>query len=330
MRLQKPVRKAFGFAVAVTALNCSSLALAADTPNYPARPIRLVVGFPPGGTADTFARIITTKLNDALGQPWVVDNRAGAAGNIASEIVARASPDGHTVLLALSTMITVSPLLYKLSFDIQKDLQPVTLLASSQYMLVTHPSVKAKNVKELIAIAKAEPGKLNYATIGVGSPHHFAAELFKVRAGIDMTHVPYKGGGPASAAVLSNEVQAYFGSMASLLRHVKAGRVNALAVTGSSRSPLAPELPTIAESGFPGFDVSSWQAFLVPTGTPEPIVKALHEAAVKILAMPEVRTAIGRIGLEVVAKDPQQFAAHIKAETDVWARLIKSANIRIN
>jgi tripartite-type tricarboxylate transporter receptor subunit TctC len=315
--------------VGLATLSAAAAVFSAVSPGYPARPVRLVLGFAPGGTSDALARVLTPKLQDALGRPWVVDNRGGASGNVATEIVARASPDGHTVLLALSSQITTSPLLYKLSFDVQKDLRPVILIASSQYMLVTHPSVKATNIKEFIEVAKSQRGALNYASVGIGSPHHLAAELFKLRAGIDMTHVPYKGGGPASAAVLANEVQVLFGSLASLHPHVKAGRIRALGMTGTSRSTEAPEVPTIAESGFPGFDVTSWFGFLVPAHTPDAIVTTLYATTARIFAMPEVREAATRVGLEGVVEDPKQFAAHIRNETRVWADVIRKANIRI-
>lgn len=330
MTIPSLLQDRFRLLTAISALICVGPALGAAASAYPERPVRLVLGFPPGGTSDTMARVITPRLHTALGQPWVIDNRGGAAGNIATEIVVRANPDGHTVLLALSSMITVSPTLYTLPFNVDKELRPVTLLASSQYMLVTHPSIKSSTVKQFIEVAKARQGKLNYASAGIGSPHHLAGELFKLRARVDMTHVPYKGGGPASAAVLGNEVQALFGSIASLIPHVKAKRINALAVTGPSRSASIPEIPTIAESGFPGFDVSSWQGFLVPAGTPQHIVNSIHETTAKILAMSDVREALGRIGLEIIAKDPKQFAAHIRTETRVWTELIKSANIKLN
>ncbi|OGA51050.1 MAG: hypothetical protein A3F74_13115 [Betaproteobacteria bacterium RIFCSPLOWO2_12_FULL_62_58] len=331
MSVHSSLSKATAFLIAITAFNSFGTALAAAAPAYPGRPVRLVLGFPPGGTSDTLGRIIAPKLHEALGHPWVVDNRPGAAGNAAVGIVANATPDGQTVLLALSTALTVSPTLYKLSFNVEKDLQPVIVMTFAPYLFVTHSSLKANSVKEFVDLAKAQPGKLNYASVGVGSPHHLAAELFMARAGINMVHVPYKGGGPASAAVVGgNEVQALFGSLPSLLPHVKTGRIKALGVTGSARSAVAPGVPTIAESGFPGYDVTSWHGLLVPARTPERIVKTIYVATLKILEMPDVRQAIQRVGLEIETKDPKQFAARIKAEAAVWANVIKSANIRID
>ncbi|MGQ0525108.1 MAG: Bug family tripartite tricarboxylate transporter substrate binding protein [Betaproteobacteria bacterium] len=317
------------------ALSCAILLLVvvcewamAAAPSYPTRPVRLVVPFAAGGGADSLSRIIAPKLSDALGQTWVVDNRGGAAGNLAAEIVADAAPDGHTVFMGFSTVLTVNPSLYKLRWNVERSFQPVTLLATAQYILVVHPGVKAASLKEFIALARQRAGSLNYASAGVGSPLHLAAELFKKRAGVDMVHLPYKGGGPAAAAVLAGEAQVIFGSVASSMPHVKAGKLRALATTGSKRSKVAPDLPTIAESGFAGFDVSSWYAFLVPTKTPAPVVNRLRDEAIKAVALPDVQQAMARQGLEVETSTPPQLAQRIKAETTVWAEVIKTAGIR--
>jgi tripartite-type tricarboxylate transporter receptor subunit TctC len=304
-----------------------SVHAAAATP-YPTRPVRLLVPFAAGGGADTLSRIIAPKLSDALGQTWVVDNRGGAAGNLAAEIVADAAPDGHTVFMGFSTVLTVNPSLYKLRYSVQKDFEPVTLLATAQYILVLHPGVQAGTLKEFIALAKQKPGGLNYASAGVGSPLHLAAELFKKRAGVNMVHIPYKGGGPAAAAVLAGEAQVIFGSVASSMPHVKSGRLKALATTGAKRSKVAPDLPTIAESGFPGFDVGSWYALLVPAKTPGAIVKRLHDEAVKAVGLADVQQAMSRQGLEVETGTPQALAQRIKAETATWAGVIKDAGIK--
>lgn len=315
-------------AIIVTFVACAYPAFAhAAAPVYPERPVRLVLGFAPGGTSDAIARILAPKLHEALGKPWVVDNRGGASGNIATEIVARATPDGHTILLALSSFITVNPLIFKLPVNVDKDLQPVTMLAASQYMLVAHASLKTSTLKEFIEHAKAQKGALNYASAGAGSPHHLAAELLKLRAGISMTHVPYKGGGPAAAAILGNEVQVLFGSLASLHPHVKTGRIRALGMSGLTRSPQAPEVPTVAESGFPGFDVTSWFGLFMPAGAPAPIVKTVHDTTTRLLAMPDVRTPIERVGLDIMNLDGKHLAAQIKTETATWSDLLKRVNI---
>jgi tripartite-type tricarboxylate transporter receptor subunit TctC len=306
---------------------CLALNAGAADENYPVRPIRLLVPFPPGGGADTLGRIITPKLSAALGQQWVIDNRGGAAGNLATEVVAHAAPDGYTLLLDFSTALTVNPSLYKLPFDVIRDLQPICMIASAQYMLVLHPSVKVDNIKDFIDYVKANPGKLNYASAGVGSPLHLAAELFKYRGGLNIVHVPYKGGGPAAAAVLGGEAQVLFGSFASSYPHVKSGRLKGLAVTGLKRSPVAPDIPTIAESAFPGFDVTAWYGFSAPAKTSPAIVKRLHAETMKVLQMPDVREALSRQGLDEAPMGPAEFAAQIKSETAVWAKLIKAAGI---
>ena len=307
---------------------CMSLSAAAADDNYPTRPVRLLVPFAPGGGADALSRIITPKMHDALGQAWVVDNRGGAAGNIAAETVAKAAPDGYTALMGFNTVLTVNPSLYKLTYSVTRDLQPVTLLATAQYILVIHPSVAATNLKDFIALAKQKPGSLNYASAGVGSPLHLAAELFKKRAGIDMAHLAYKGGGPAAVAVLAGEAQVLFASVASSVPQIKAGKLKALATTGAKRSKVAPDLPTIAESGFPGFEVSSWYALLVPARTSAAIVNKIRGAAIKAVALPDVQEAMSRQGLDVETSTPQELAARMSAETAMWAGVIKDAGIK--
>jgi tripartite-type tricarboxylate transporter receptor subunit TctC len=318
----------FSGGVALLAGLAAAPAAYAAESSYPSRPVRLLVPFAPGGGADTLARILTPRFHEMLGQPWVVDNRGGAAGNIAAETVAKAAPDGHTVFMGFSTVLTVNPGLYKLPYSVSKDLAPVTMLATAQYILVLHPSVQAGTLKDFIALAKQKAGGLNYASAGVGSPLHLAAELFKKRAGIDMVHLAYKGGGPAAAAVLAGEAQVLFGSVASSLPQVKAGRLKALAVTGAKRSKVASDLPTIAESGFPGFDVSSWYALLVPAGTPVAIATSIRNAAIKALELPDVQEAMSRQGLDPETSTPQELAARIKSETAVWATVIKEAGIK--
>jgi tripartite-type tricarboxylate transporter receptor subunit TctC len=296
--------------------------------DYPTRPIRLLVPTSPGGGTDALARILAPRLGDVLGQQWVVDNRAGAAGNIAVELVAKAVPDGYTAIVGLNHITTVNPSLYKLPYRIERDLQPVTSLAGAQYLLVVHPSVPAQTLNEFIAFAKQKPGSLNVATAGVGTPVHLASELFKKRVGVDMVHIAYKGGGPAATAVLAGEAQVIFGSVASSLPHVKAGRLKALATTGIRRSKVAPDLPTIAESGYPGFDVRSWYAMLVTAGTPAPIVNRIHGAVLKVIALPDTHEAMARQGLEPESSTPQELAARIKSEAAVWAGLIRDAGIK--
>ena len=302
-------------------------AQAAETP-YPNRPIRVVVATASGGGLDAVTRIVAPKLTDSMGQTWVVDNRAGASGNIGAEIVARANADGHTVLTSTSTLLTVNPALYRMPFSIEKDLQPITVLATGAQVIVVHPSVAAKTLAELIALAKQKPGVLNYASAGQGTAIHLGAELLKSRAGIDITQVRYKGGGPAAVAVLGGEVQVLVGTVASTIAFIQAGRLRALAATGATRSRLMPDLPTVAESGYPGFDAGLWFAMSVPAATPKTIAERIHRETLKALRDNDVQTAMARQGLEPHPGSPADLAARIRKETDIWAALTKTLGIR--
>lgn len=313
----------------VLAINSFSAAGAASPSAFPERPIRLVLGFPPGGGSDAVARIVSPKLYEDLGQQLVVDNRPGAGGNIATEIVTQAVPDGYTVLLGFSTTLTANPFLYKLKYDVARDLQPAINLVEGQYVLVVHPSVPAKSLKEFIDLAKAKPGTLNYASSGIGSASHLVTELFKARTGVNIVHVAYKGGGPATTAQLGGEVEVQFASLPSSIPYVKAGKLRALAVSGPKRAATAPDIRTIAESGFPGFEMTSWYGLLVPAKTPSRIVNILYEAARKALQLADVREQYLRLGLEIAVKDPKQFAAQIKEETKIWAEVIKTTGIEV-
>jgi tripartite-type tricarboxylate transporter receptor subunit TctC len=311
-----------------------SLSAIAQTPAdktapYPNRPIRLILPFPPGAATDAIARVMAPKLAEAMGQQWVVENRGGAAGNIATEYVAKQPADGHTVLFGFSTVLTVNTSLYAAAgFDPIKDFAPVTQLATSQYKLIVHPSVPARSVKEFVALAKAQPGSLNYASAGAGSPLHLAAELFKSRAGVNMVHVAYKGGGPAATAVLAGESQLVFSGVANSMDHIKSGRLRALAVTSLKRAQVAPELPTLHESGYPGFNVTTWNSLLVPANTSSAIIARLHGETVKILRNQEVATMISRAGYETTGSSPDELSEMIRSESRVWAKVIKDANIR--
>ena len=311
-----------GFCVA------AGLAQAADS-GYPTRPVRLVVPFAPGGGVDATARIISPKLSESMGQNWVVDNRTGAAGNIASEIVARANPDGQTVLLALDTQLTANPSLYDLKFSVAKDLQPVVILAVSDQIVVVHPGVAAKTLKEFIVLAKQKPGALRHGSAGVGSSNHLAAELFKKVTGVDMVHVPYKGAGPAAAAILAGEIQMNVSSTASTIGFIKSGRLRPLASTGLKRGKALPDLPTVAESGYPGFEAIQWYALVVPGATPKSIVARIHKDSLKALQSADVRASMERLGLEQDPGTPQALVARIKKETTMWAAIIKDAGIRV-
>ena len=296
---------------------------------YPTKPIRLLVGFAPGGGTDTTARAISQKLTAALGQQVVVDNRPGVSGNIAAEITANAPPDGYTVLLATIGALAINPsLLKKMPFDPIKDLAPVTRAADSTNFLVVHPSVAAKSVKELIALAKSKP--LNCGSSGVGGAGHLALELFILQAGTKMLHVPYKGGGPSIVDLLAGNINLIFATTASSIGHIKSGRIRALAVTTAKRSANVPELPTIAEAGLPGFEANNWNGVVVPAKTPRPVINRLNKEFTAALLLPDIKQFLFNQGLDAAPGTPEAFAAYIKSETAKWAKVIKAAGIKAN
>jgi tripartite-type tricarboxylate transporter receptor subunit TctC len=298
---------------------------------YPVRPVRFVLGFAPGGASDTMARIIGAKLAEGLGQPIVIDNRPGAGGNIAAEIVARSQPDGYTMLLGNNGILAVNISLYsKIGFHPVKDFEPVVLVASQPNILAVHPAVPAKSVKELIALARAKPGAMNYASPGGGTTGHLAAELFKRMAGVDMAIVSYKGGGPAVAAVLSGECQFIFATSLSVQPHIKAGRVRALAVTTPQRSPSFPDLPTVAEAGVPGFEAVTWHGVVVPARTPQAVVKRLNVEFNRLLQQPDTRERLTALGSEIIGGEPKELANYVKREIPVWAKVIQESGARVD
>jgi tripartite-type tricarboxylate transporter receptor subunit TctC len=296
--------------------------------DYPVKPIRFIVPYPPGGGTDVVARIMNESLAAVLGQPIIIDNRGGASGNLGTDLAAKAPADGYTILFTLSSH-TINPKLYdKLPFDVERDFVPVSLAAMIPQILVVHPSVPANNVKELIALAKANPGKLNYASVGTGSPGHIAGELFKLRTGVDIVHVPYKGGGPAVVDTIGGQVQLLFVSMPAAWQHVKSGKLKALAVTSAKRSVAAPEVPTIAESGLPDYVVDSWYGALAPAKTPPAAVARLNAAFAKVLENPQVREKLLLQGAEAAPSTQAEFDRVIKDELVKWDYVIKSAKIR--
>ena len=298
-------------------------------PAYPAHQVRIIVPFPPGGPADALARMAGDRLAQALDQPFVVENKPGAGGNIGMELGAKAAPDGYTLTLAPVGNLTIAPALYsKLPYDPAKDYAPITVIASVPNVLIVNPGVPAKSLAELIALAKAKPGTLNYASPGNGSGPHLAGELLKSMAGIDIVHVPFNGVGPATTAVLAGDVQLFFAQSSAALPHVKTGKVVALGVASPRRIAAAPDLPTIAESGLPGFEVTSWYALVAPAGTPPVIVDRLHAEIAKALAAPDVREKIATLGAEPVGNTPAEFAAMQRTEAARWAKLAREANIR--
>ncbi|QDL38494.1 Bug family tripartite tricarboxylate transporter substrate binding protein [Rhodoferax sediminis] len=311
------------------ALSISSAAFAQDT--YPNKPIKLIVGYAPGGSADIAARLAAQKLTLELKQPVIVENRPGAGGNIGSEVVAHARPDGYTLLMAATAQIVINPSLYKkMTFDPAKDLAPITLMQNEYNLMVVTPSVPAKTLKEFIAYAKANPTAVTFASPGIGTPAHLAGELMNQLAGLKMLHVPYKGTAPAVSDLVAGHVTMAIDNMPALLPQVKAGALRALAVASEHRAPAAPDVPTAQEAGLPGFVVPAWKGMMAPAGTPRPIIDKLHAAMVKILAMPDVRKQMINLGAEPAGGTPEQFAEMIKAQTVKWAALVKSTGTTLD
>ena len=295
---------------------------------YPERPIRLIVPFSPGGGTDLTARLISQRLPTALGRQVVVDNRPGGAANIGTELVARADPDGYTLLLgSLSNTVNVS-LFPKLQLNPVNNFEPVSLLVTVPLMLVVHPSLPVSSVKDLIALARAKPGQLNYSSGGLGTANHVGGELFKYTAKVQIAHVPYKGGGPALVDLIAGHVQIFFGTMTLTRDHVRSGRLRALATTGAARSPGAPELPTVAEAGLPGFEVGAWYGVLAPLGTPRSIVSKLSEELGRIMRAPDVSDLLRTQGIEPVGNTPEEFARYLRAEIDKWSKIVKESDLR--
>ncbi len=309
--------------IAALAAVCGSV----QADDYPSKPVRMIVGFAPGGGTDTTARPIAQKLGELLGQQVIVDNRPGAGGNIATDIVAKSNPDGYTILMGTIAALSINPGLYsKLPFDPEKDLSPVTQAVDSTNVLSLHPSVTANSVKELIALAKAK--SLSYGSSGVGGTGHLAGELFNVMAGTKLVHIPYKGGGPAMIDLVGGQVQLVFATGASAVPQIKNGKIKGIAVTTLKRSALMPELPTIAESGLPGFDANNWYGLMVPAKTPRDIIKRLNAETIKVLNMPEVKNFLFNQGLDAAPTTPEAFGAYIKSERVKWAKVIKTAGIK--
>ena len=297
---------------------------------FPDRPVRIIVGYPPGGGTDLVARLVQQPLSTRWGQPVVIDNRPGANAIIATEAVARAKPDGYTLLMAYATELAVNPAtMKKLPYDPVRDFTPIMQMAGAPLVLALHPAVAAKDVRELVALAKAKPGALSYSSSGTGSVHHFAGELFKLQTGVDMLHVPYKGSGPAAADAVAGQVQANFASVASVLRFVQAGRLRALAVTSKKRSSQMPEVPTMVEAGLADFELTSWYGLLAPAGTPAALVAKIHADITAVLAGPEIQKSFDVQGLDMAGGSPQAFAEFIRAEAARFARIARAGNISV-
>jgi tripartite-type tricarboxylate transporter receptor subunit TctC len=312
----------------LTLVQATAQAATAPATNYPTKPIRIIVPQSAGGSTDLAARVVTQRLSEALGQTLVVDNRPGAGSLNGTETVAKAPADGYT-LLAVAASFTINPSLHeKLPFDPVRDFAPITRLAALPHILVVHPSLPVKSVKDLITLAKARPGELNYASSGVATSTHLAAELFKHLTGTDMVQVPFKGGAPGVVGLLSGQVQLYFATISTALPHVKSNKIRALAVTTGKRSIVAPEFPTIAEAGVAGYEHASWIGLLAPARTPRAVVSRLHMESVKVINIPEVQTLLLRDGLEPVGDDPVEFSHTIRNEVAKWMKVVKAAGIK--
>lgn len=317
--------------IGAAVLALSAFPMDAQSQAYPARSIRMVIGFPPGGGTDIVGRIVAQRLSEALGQSVLPDNRGGAAGMIGTEIVAKAPPDGYTVLMAHIAAISILPsLMPKLPYDAAKDFAPISLVAIAPNLLVVHPSLPVRTVKDLIALAKARPGQLQYASPGAGTVQHLAGELFKLQAKVDMLHVPYKGSGQSIVDLVSGQVHLNFDSMPPVMPHVKAGKLRAIAVTSEKRFVLLPDVPSVSEGGVAGFDMSTWWGLLAPGGASKDVIARLHAETAKLLRQADVKERIANVGAETVGNSPEEFGAFIRSERAKYAKIVKDGNIKLD
>jgi tripartite-type tricarboxylate transporter receptor subunit TctC len=304
-----------------------ALSTAAAAQDYPTKPLRLIIPFPPGGSNDVVGRMIATHLGERLGKQVVVDNRSGAGGVIGTEIAANSPPDGYT-LLVISIAHSVNPWLYRLNYDPLKSFTPVGILASGPNVLAVNPALPVNSVKELVALAKQKPGDIQYASAGVGSFQHLGGELFKLEAGVDMLHVPFKGGGPAMIDVIGGHTKLLFSSLVQTTPHIKSGKLKALATGGAKRSPVLPDVPTVKEAGVPSYEAVNWWGIVAPAGTPQPIIEKVHKELTAVQASPEVQKQFSSEGAEIVQMSPAEFGAFMEKEMKKWERVVKEGNIK--
>ncbi len=322
------MKKAFALGLALAAaLSPASNALSQST--YPDKPIRMIVAFPPGGSVDVVGRLIAPKLSEALGQSVIIDNRSGASGNIGSEIAARAKPDGYTLLLQTIPFVSNAALFKNVSYDALNDFVPVGLVSSSPSLVVVHPSVPVNTVQELLAMARAKPGQLNYAAAGSGTNPHIAGELFNLMGKVDITAIQFKGGGPAMIATISNEPGINFPNVAEANPYIVNNRVRVLAVTSLKRAKSLPNIPTVSEAALPGYEFTTWHGIVAPKGTPREVVTLINEKLRAILRAPDMVSRFEAIGLEIIGSSPEEFGVHLKSESEKWARVIKERNMRV-
>ena len=321
-------RRRFLHLAAGGAATLSSMPRIVWAQTYPSRPVRLIVAFAPGGVTDTFARLMSRKLSERLGQQFFVENITGATGNIGTGLAAKAAPDGYTLLFAFSSYVVNPTLFKKIPYDPYKDFEPVTLAVTSTTVVTIHPSVPTKTVKDLVALIRANPGKYTYASAGAGTQAHLAGEQFRLSLGLDLVHVPFNGGGPAIAAVVGGHTPIGFSSPAASIPQIRENNVRALAITSKTRSQILPDVPTMTEAGYPDIEGDSWVGVLVPAGAAKDIINLLHREIVRIIALPDVKSRLGELGYDPVASTPEEFATRIKVEIENWAKVIRAANIK--
>lgn len=314
----------------ICVISAALLAPLAGAQGYPVKPIRVILSVPAGATPDVTARLVMPGLANVLGQPLVVDNRGGAGGLIGAEIVAKSAPDGYTLFISSPGALTILPHLRKVPYDTLKDFAPVSLISVGPFVLIIHPSVPAKSVKELIALAKAQPGKLNYASAGNGVANHLAMELFKQMAGVDITHVPYKGAPQAVTDVVAGHMNMMFNSIAPIVGHIRAGRVRVLGIASAKRSPQLSEVPTISEAGVPGFEAENWFGMFAPAKTPQRIIARLNEAVVKVVRSPEIQSQFAALGADAVGNSPEEFAAFVRGDMERYARVVRISGAKVD
>jgi tripartite-type tricarboxylate transporter receptor subunit TctC len=305
-----------------------AIALCAAAADFPAKPVRIIIGFPPGGATDLVARLLAPKLAEAFKQQVIVDNRPGANGALASELTAKAAPDGYTVHLGTLAALVITPAITRVSYDPFKDFSPIGRTVSLQNIFIAHPTLPVKNIQDLIALAKARPGRLNFASSGTGSTGHLSGELLKTMAHIDMTHIPYKGGGPAMTDLLGGQVELFVAIISTAVPQVQAGKARALAVTGAKRSAALPDVPTVAESGVKGYESTNWYCMLGPANMPAPVVERWHKEMTAALNSPEIKQALFDRGIDSAPTTPAELTAYLKSETVKWTRVVKASNIK--
>jgi tripartite-type tricarboxylate transporter receptor subunit TctC len=316
--------------ISLICLVCSFVWAAPVHAQYPQKPIRFILPFPPGGGTDTLSRAMGNRLSEALGQQIVIDNRPGGGANIGADLAAKAPPDGHTLFMMTGTHAINATLYRNLGYNLVKDFSPVSLLGSTAMVVVVHPSISAKSVKELIALAKASPGKISHSSSGTGSITQLAGELFKDKTGVKMLHIPYKGGGPSVIALVSGEAAVGFTTTPSCINQIKAGRLRGLAITTAKRSPFLPDLPTVAEAGVPGYEAEAWYGMLVPAGTPRKIIARLHADSVKAMKFADVKSRFDATGLVPIGSTPKQLGSYILSEIEKWGKVVKALGLRVD